>query len=101
VAVFEGGLDDGIKLRGDLGAAFGAAAVVIFSSDDDAAQVTFAEVVMCALPRRTFPAGESPARRPKLPPEPLGAVQEATNALKHFEKRPSWRVRKRAGRNEK
>jgi hypothetical protein len=29
-------------------------------------------------------------------------VQEATNALKHFEnKRPSKRVRERAGRNEK
>lgn len=68
---------------------------------DHATQVSLHRVVVCALPRRSFPAGERPARRPKLPPEPLGAVQEATNALKHFEKRPSTRVRERAGRNEK
>ena len=34
-----------------------------------------------------------------LQPEALGAGQEATNGLKHFEKSPLWEAADRAGRN--
>jgi len=33
-----------------------------------------------------------PAGKLSLQPEALGAVQEETNGLKHFEKRPPWEV---------
>jgi hypothetical protein len=54
---------------------------------------------VCALPRRTVPAGRNPARRLSLQPEALGAAQEVTNELKHFEKRPRRGPAIRAGRS--
>jgi hypothetical protein len=53
------------------------------------------------LAKAHFPRGCKSRPVTQLPPEPLGAVQEATNALKHFEKRPFRWARERAGRNMK
>lgn len=42
---------------------------------------------MCALPRHVESSGANPDRQCSSQPEALGAVQEATNELKHFKKR--------------
>src|SRR4051794_29430258 len=44
--------------------------------------------IQCALPRYTVPAGQVPPGKLSLQPEALRAAQEATNELKHSEKRP-------------
>jgi hypothetical protein len=70
------------------------------AADGDAPQGPLGRAVVCALLRRGGSSGGSPDRRMASPPEALGADQEATNDLKHPQRRLlSKEVRGRAGRN--
>jgi hypothetical protein len=57
------------------------------------------QLMACAVQRRRFPAGASPARQP-LQPEATGAGMEVTKCLKPSDKRATnWWQRECAGRN--
>jgi hypothetical protein len=71
-----------------LASTIGAGEQSVLSSEGDGAHGALDSVGMCALARCTALPGENPGRQLSLQPEALGAGQEATNGLKHSEKRP-------------
>jgi hypothetical protein len=50
------------------------------------------EARVCAVKGAFFARVRYPTGKLSLQPETLGAAQEVTNGLKHFEKRPPWEV---------
>jgi hypothetical protein len=60
--------------------------------ENGALEGLFEQVVMCAVKGAFFARVRYPAGKLSLQPEALGAAQEVTNGLKHFEKRPPWEV---------
>jgi hypothetical protein len=61
------GSEKAIENRGPFGAGVRAGEQVVLSSDGQAPNLEFAEIVVCALSRRVDPPGESPGRRAVVP----------------------------------
>jgi hypothetical protein len=83
-----GGLDQRHCDCPALGAAVTAREERVLSGEGMGSDGALDDVRMCALLRCTALPGGNPGRQLSLQPEALGAGQEATNGLKHFEKRP-------------
>jgi hypothetical protein len=63
------------------------AKIPVFTTNRDPAQGALTDVIVCALLRHVESVGANPTRRCSSQPEALGAVQEATNGLKHSKTR--------------
>ncbi len=72
---------------------------VVCALTADRADHALDEWILVRLVRHTVLPGPKPGRRHSLQPEALGADQEATNGLKHSEKRPLRGSASRAGRS--
>ena len=94
------GLGEAGQDRGGRAACVGSEKQPILAADGDLPQSAFGRVVVCALLRCGEPSGVIPDRRKASQPEALGAYQEATNGLKHSQRRLlSKEVSGHAGRN--
>ena len=87
-AVEFGGLDEGHGDRPVTGPAVGAGEECRSSCHRYRPDGALHDIVVCALEGALLSPVEIRAGKLSLQPEALGAGQEATNGLKHFEKRP-------------
>ena len=97
-AAFDHGVDDGATLTGmSL-----AEEQPVLLPDGGRTDRVFDQVVMYALQKASLESGFKSRRATSLQPEALGAVQEVTNELKYYQKRPvKSGPANRAGRNVK
>jgi hypothetical protein len=84
--------DQAVEECGGSGPALRATAVMILAAHCQCSQPALYVVGMCAVKGAFFARVRYPTGKLSLQPEALGAAQEVTNGLKHFEKRPPWEV---------
>ena len=98
-AVELGAADQAVDAGSALAAGVGSGKQVALASEGDGAQRPLRGVVVCTLQGMIDPSVKVRLGQLSLRPEAQGAVQEATNGLKHFLKRPRRRSAGAAGRN--
>ena len=97
-AAFDDGIDDRAAFAG---MRFAKEQPILFP-DCSGADRIFYQVVVYALKKASLDSGFKSWRATSLQPEALGAVQEVTNELKYYQKRPvKSGPANRAGRNVK
>jgi len=85
-------LDQAVEERGGSGSTLRATAVMILAAHGQCPHPALDVVGVCAVKGAFFARVRYPTGKLSLQPEALGAAQEVTNGLKHFEKRPPWEV---------